>query len=131
MENRRLASSNTALMRTSLVFVYNADSGLFNTVTDIAHKILSPGTYVCNLCALTHGTFKVREDWANFLKTLNAGCEFLHRDEFHARYSQVDVALPAVFKKMPDGLEQWLDAETLLECTSLDELQRILISRLQ
>lgn len=118
-------------MRTSLVFVYNADSGLFNTVTDIAHKFLSPKTYVCNLCALTHDTFKVREDWVNFLKTLNADCEFLHRDEFHARYSQADVDLPAVFKKTPAGLEPCLAAETLRRCTSLDELKRILISRLQ
>lgn len=30
-------------MRPTLIFVYNADSGLFNTVTDIAHKVLSPG----------------------------------------------------------------------------------------
>lgn len=118
-------------MRTNLVFVYNADSGLFNTVTDIAHKILSPETYVCNLCELTHGTFKVREDWVKFLKTLNADCEFLHRDEFHARYSQADVALPAVFKKTSDGLEPWLEAEALRKCTSLNELQQVLISRLQ
>ncbi len=118
-------------MRTSLVFVYNADSGLFNTVTDIAHKILSPGTYVCNLCALTHDTFKVREDWVNFLKTLNADCEFLHRDEFHARYSQADVDLPAVFKKTSDGLELWLEAEALRKCATLNELKRTLISRLQ
>ena len=36
-------------MRKSIVFVYNADSGLFNMVTDTAHKMLSPDTYECNL----------------------------------------------------------------------------------
>ncbi len=45
----------------ALVFVYNADSGLFNTVTGMAHKIFSPGTYECNLCALTYSTFGMRE----------------------------------------------------------------------
>jgi hypothetical protein len=113
-------------MRPTLLFVYNADSGLFNTVTDIAHKILSPQTYSCNLCALTHGHFKVREDWVKFLETLDADCEFLHRDEFHTAYGQMDVALPAAFKKMPDGLALWIDADTLHNCGSLDELKQLL-----
>ena len=29
----------------TLLFVYNADSGLFNTMADIGHKLLSPETY--------------------------------------------------------------------------------------
>ena len=117
-------------MRANLIFVYNADSGLFNTVIDIAHKILSPETYACDLCALTHDTFKVREDWVKFLKTLNADCAFLHRDEFRALYSQADVALPAVFKKTSDGLEPWIDAEALRKCASLNDLKHVLASRL-
>ncbi len=40
-----------------LIFVYNANSDLFSTVTDFAHKILSPSTYQCQLCALTYGNF--------------------------------------------------------------------------
>jgi len=31
-------------MSKQLVFVYNADSGMFNTLTDIAHKVFSPKT---------------------------------------------------------------------------------------
>jgi len=31
--------------RVELLFVYNADSGLFNSVADAAHKILAPSTY--------------------------------------------------------------------------------------
>ena len=118
-------------MRPTLLFVYNADSGLFNTVTDIAHKVLSPQTYACNLCALTHGHFKVREDWVKFLETLDVDCVFLHRDEFHAAYDQTDVALPAIFRKMHDVLTLWIDADTLRRCASLDELKRLLISRLE
>ena len=49
-------------MAGKLIFIYNADSGLFNTVTDIAHKIFSPETYSCNLCALTHDYFTVRDE---------------------------------------------------------------------
>jgi hypothetical protein len=118
-------------MRPQLVFVYNADSGLFNTATDIAHKLLSPSTYACNLCALTHDTFKVREEWTSFLNTLDADLEFLHRDEFHKRYPHIQAALPAVFKKTQDRLEPLLDAETLRNCESLTELKQTLISRLR
>ena len=50
-----------------LLFVYNADSGLFNTLTDIAHKMLSPKTYTCNLCAITHGLFSEKEEWKEFI----------------------------------------------------------------
>ncbi|MBC7930780.1 MAG: hypothetical protein H7Z38_09495, partial [Rubrivivax sp.] len=55
----------------ALVFVYNADSGLFNALTDIAHKAFSPATYQCNLCALTHSTFGMRKGWKRFLETLD------------------------------------------------------------
>jgi hypothetical protein len=53
-----------------LVFVYNADSGVFNTLSDIAHKIFSPETYACNLCALTHTNFGMRGEWKRLLKRL-------------------------------------------------------------
>ena len=50
-------------MNPTLIFVYNADSGLFNTLTDIAHKTFAPETYSCNLCAITFGTFGMRTEW--------------------------------------------------------------------
>ena len=44
----------------SLLFVYNADSGFFNTLADIGHKLFSPATYPCQLCAITHGVLAER-----------------------------------------------------------------------
>ena len=64
----------------SLVFVYNADSGLFNTLTDIAHKIFSPDTYSCNLCMITHDNLSMRSEWKDFIEKLDIELEFLHRD---------------------------------------------------
>ena len=113
-------------MRPQLLFVYNADSGLFNTVADIAHKILSPSSYTCNLCALTYGYFKGREEWVSFLKTLDVDCEFLHRDEFYERYGLDNLMLPAVFEKVPGKLELLIDAQTLRDCSSLGELKEAL-----
>ncbi|MBU0498608.1 MAG: hypothetical protein KJ558_05035 [Gammaproteobacteria bacterium] len=59
-----------------LLFVYNADSGLFNTLADIGHKIFSPGTYQCDLCALTHGYFQERIEWRAFVESLGVECRF-------------------------------------------------------
>ncbi|GMR09071.1 MAG: hypothetical protein BMS9Abin26_2084 [Gammaproteobacteria bacterium] len=109
-----------------LIFVYNADSGLFNTVTDIAHKILSPGTYACNLCALSHGHFSVREHWVKFLETLSVQTDFLHRDEFLSRYGMKDVPLPAIFHEQDGTLTAVINAEAINACKDLDQLTALI-----
>ena len=64
-----------------LIFVYNANSGLLNTLRDIGHKTISPQTYQCNLCDLTHGLLKERKQWREFKETATVEMEFLHKDE--------------------------------------------------
>jgi len=113
-----------------IVFVYNADSGLFNTLTDIAHKIFSPQTYECNLCAITYGNFAIRDEWRQFLETLDTGLEFLHRDELLRDYGLVDVKLPAIFRKSAAGLQLWITAEEINGCRELAELQRLIVGKL-
>ena len=113
-----------------LIFVYNADSGLFNTLSDMAHKLLSPDTYACNLCALTHGHFGPRREWTAFLKSLDIPCTFLHHDEFIRQYGLEDIALPAVFVADGPVLEVCIDADTLGQCRSLDELKALIADRL-
>ena len=44
-----------------LIFIYNAKSGLVNEFLDFAHKIVSPGTYNCNLCAISYGNFSMKK----------------------------------------------------------------------
>lgn len=109
-----------------LIFVYNADSGIFNTLSDIAHKLFSPDTYQCNLCNLTHGYFQAREEWVTFLDDMDADIEFLHRDEFVKQYSSnqniKDVALPAIFIKDNDDIKLWIDKNIINEMSSTDDL---------
>ena len=49
-----------------IVLVYNASSGMTNSMLDIGLKILSPNTYACNLCGITFGIFSENEEWKNF-----------------------------------------------------------------
>lgn len=113
----------------NLVFVYNADSGVFNTLTDIAHKLMSPDTYECNLCNLTHGYFKARDEWVGFLRELDVEIEFLHRDEYARQYETL-ADFPAVFEKSEDGLKLWLDKDTINSMTSTEDLMQMIRNEL-
>ena len=114
---------------TSLLFVYNADSGLFNTLADIGHKRFSPQTYECALCALTHGYFSERAQWRSFIEQLPCRCDFLHRDEFLRRHPGLATGLPAVFV-LHDGVPaSCAGPGELGECRDLGALQRLIADR--
>jgi len=109
-----------------LVFVYNADSGVFNTLSDIAHKLLSPATYQCDLCSLTHGYFSARDEWVDFLQDLDVEIEFLHRDEYSRVYARQvtdsSIDFPAIFIKNNEQLKLWLDKGAIGGMSSTEEL---------
>ncbi|HZG53291.1 MAG TPA: hypothetical protein VEZ40_14265 [Pyrinomonadaceae bacterium] len=121
---------NETRTKPTLVFVYNADGGLFNTLSDVAHKILSPETYACNLCALTHTAFGMRREWKEFLESLDARTEFLHADELRARHGVAGLALPAILRRRGATLEEFVDAAAINSCRTLDELKRVITDRL-
>lgn len=106
----------------ALLFVYNADSGPVNALLDFGHKLVSPSTYPCSLCALTYGPFGMRREWRRFTESLGVPLEFLHADELRERYGAQDVALPAVFLK-EGRLEPLLTRPDLDRLGSLEELQ--------
>ena len=109
--------------RPALIFVYNADSGFAAALFDSAHKLISPQTYACNLCALTHGAIGPKKAWTEFLKTLPVKPQFLHRDEFKKKYpEQANVCLPAIFRI--EGTQPTLlaDGSTLDQIQTLAEL---------
>lgn len=113
----------------ALIFVYNADSGIFNAIADIGRKMTSPDTYACQLCALTHGYFTVRREWKEFVESLNCECEFLHRDEFIERYGNSEIPFPAIFVRSNGALSLCLDATDLSRCETLDTLKRSIKAR--
>ena len=96
-----------------LVFVYNADSGLFNAMADAAHKVFSPDTYACNLCKVTYGWMTEKRAWRAFVEQLPMPVGFLHRDELRRDFPALFIALPAVLRR--DGAARGLrfDAEGL------------------
>lgn len=78
--------STSAFQPKKLIFVYNARSGKWNAYLDAAHKLLSPATYACKLCALTYGVWSENEKWKQFRKKTQIEMEFLHIDEWQSHY---------------------------------------------
>ena len=118
--------SKICIQDSCLLFVYNADTGLFNTLADIGHKIFSPGTYQCDLCMLTHGYFSERSEWRNFIESLGIEANFLHRDEFRRHFPEMDVPLPAVFLQQQGDTRVCVDARSLHDCQSMDDLKNLI-----
>ena len=105
-----------------LIFVYNADTGLFSVVTDYAHKIISPKTYPCNLCALTYGNMGMNNKWKEFIGNLKVPIAFLHRDEFVKQYDLKDTQLPAAFLKQDVSVTMFITHDDLNNCSAVEEL---------
>ena len=118
-------------MKPKLVFVYNANSGVFNALSDIAHKLISPETYACNLCALTHSNLGMRREWKEFVEGLGRPLEFLHADELRRKYGVEGAALPAVFEESDGELKVWVGREEINACRTADELKRLIEGKLK
>jgi hypothetical protein len=112
-----------------LVFVYNADSGLFNSMADAAHKVFAPDTYSCNLCKVTYGWLTERRAWRDFVAGLGVTCTFLHRDEFRRRWPGLEIALPAVLRVDAGTPRVCIDADALNACTDIDALTSLVERR--
>ncbi len=108
-----------------LIFVYNAKSNRLNTILDFAHKIVSPSTYACDLCKLTHGNFGEREAWKTFTEKSNIPLTFYHIDEFETHYSET-FTYPIVLKKEEKKLSIVLDAEAIANFKRTEELIEVL-----
>jgi hypothetical protein len=111
----------------SLLFVYNAGSSKWQLALDIAHKILSPATYPCKLCDLTHGILKIRPQWQAFLEQLDFPVQFLHSDEFQKAYPEwKELQLPAVLLQSNQRIDVVMDYYQLEQLPTVEVLiQRV------
>lgn len=117
-----------------LVFVYNANAGLGNSILDSAHKIFSPATYNCNLCDITFGVFKENAVWKKFREETDLKLEFLHKDEFKEQFPKSEVlnnSLPVVFALISGAVEVIMSAEELNAMKTAEELIRSMKKKLE
>ena len=120
-----------------ILFIYNAESGLFNGLADYAHKVFSPSTYKCALCALTYGNLGMRAAWKRYVHKLDTETIFLHRDEFRQLYAKQlgrsfpdGVQFPVIFAEENKQLRVLVNTDELALCKTLEDLKDLLTSRL-
>ena len=111
-----------------LIFVYNADSGKLSAALDIAHKIISPSTYQCNLCSLTHGTFTERDVWKKFREESDTELVFYHKDEFENEFKK-PLTYPIVLKEENGELTEYLSTDKINAISDVEELMAQLESK--
>lgn len=108
-----------------LLFVYNANAGKLNGMLDSLHKIVSPSTYACNLCAITYGVFSEDEVWKKFREDSEMPMEFLHKDEFLKQYhlkNPSQYQLPLILTEENGDLEVLVSSEAMNKLKTASEL---------
>jgi hypothetical protein len=108
-----------------LVFVYNADSGLLNTLRDIWVRVTRPADDECALCSLTYGARGMDRRWRRFTRSLGLPVAFLHRDEFREEFATSplrDVELPVAVVEDRGALVQVVPAGQMRAAADLDRL---------
>lgn len=114
-----------------LIFIYNADSGWFNAVSDFAHKLISPSTYACSLCKITYGHMGMKKQWRQFIEQLPYHTTFLHKDEIKALSLPIPDVLPAILLREEGASPKVvMGAESLNQMKDIHTLQQQLEKRL-
>lgn len=115
----------------TLIVVYNANTGFVNQSLDWLHKVVSPDTYSCSLCKLSHSAFGVKDEWNNFVKNLDFKVEFYHKNEFRNRFPNSQFTFPWIgIQKGNESFKTVLSSENLNQIDSLENLLFILNKKL-
>ena len=121
-------------MAQKLIFIYNANAGKINGLLDSVHKIVSPSTYECSLCSITHGVFTESKVWAAYRESSKVEMSFLHKDEFLKQYNSKWLpafSFPIVLSSGANGLSVFITTEVLNNVVSQEDLINLVEGRLK
>ena len=102
-----------------LIFVYNARSGVFNSLFDYFYKMISPSTYECSLCSLTYNNYGQVKAWKQFIQSLNIPIYFKYSDHLSEIGLDKETKLPIVVNT---NLNVVASAEKINQCQTIDAL---------
>ena len=113
-----------------LIFIYNAKSGLVNEFLDFSHKIVSPSTYNCNLCALSYGNFSMKKKWSDYINSLHVKSTFTYKDKV-SEYGYDNIKLPSIIFKDKSKSKVIISSEEIDKLKKIDQLINMLSDRLK
>lgn len=114
------------MVQGQLLFVYNAKSNTVNKAFDSIHKLVSPQTYNCNLCSLTHNNFGERKEWADFKNTVGLEFQFLYSNDFLKHFPSEKTVFPVVFIKSKHKIEALISSSEINSLKNLTELIQLI-----
>ena len=112
------------------MFVYNAEAGIVHGFMDSIHKVVSPSTYACGLCAITYGLTLMDPKWRAWLSQLDIQAEFFHRADFRKAWPDARIALPAILLGDGHRLTSIIGADDFADIKDVDRLISVLEDRL-
>ena len=114
-----------------LILIYNAAGGIFAQLSDAVHKLVSPSTYACSLCALSYGAVSMHGAWRRTLESLPVTPVFLHRGEGKVAALAPNAELPAILLRQGStSPELLIGADELNAMPDLETLTELLLRRL-
>ena len=113
-----------------LIFIYNAKSGIVNEFLDFAHKIVSPSTYNCNLCAISYGNFTMKKKWSDYISSLPVRSTFTYKDKV-SEYGYNNIELPSIIFRNGSRSKVIISSEEINKLKKIDQLINILSDRLK
>jgi hypothetical protein len=114
-----------------LIFIYNADKGLWNDFKSAFRKVVS-GSSACSLCSITHGIAFERSEWKKFRESLETEPGFFHRDDLPQELSDFvrrhNLDLPVILVENCGEFSVSLSREQIDHC---DQNPECMIAQLQ
>ena len=96
-----------------------------HSIHNRAHKWLSPETYDCELCALTHNSFAEVTAWKNFRQSGEIQMHFYHKNEFEKAFRSKWLPkydFPIILIEADRGLEVFIAADELKKLETVEGL---------
>jgi len=117
----------------TVFILYNANAGLLNGAFDSIHKIISPSTYQCGLCSITHGYFGAKLAWKNFLLELQASdfnVRILYQEDLK-NWPLNFVEVPGVYLLQDGVLSLLIGQNQLTKLKTSEEIVEVLTETLK
>ncbi len=98
-----------------LLFVFNADAGLWSAIVDSTKKLLMING--CALCSLTHGIAGEKSEWKSCKDELGVPIDYVHRDELTPKLREaVEGKLPCILAEANGEFSVLLTPDVLDRC---------------
>ena len=115
----------------SIIFIYNAKSGIINGLADVLHRTFSPSTYPCKLCDISYGPLRMKPEWKKFLDETGYEYSFFLSDQFKKKYGFLIPSLPSIYMKQGREWKVLMDKKDFEPIQSIEQLIQVLDEKIK